>query len=339
MTTALRTLVKPQSMGVFDRATMFCERLITQCREFLNEYLRSNGLSSDDVCFFAVGSVGRFEALDASDLDLTPVVKSAEARIALQPHDAPIRRQLADKLGLKVSKGQDLTSLVDLPALTRPESIGGEQDDSNALTKRILILTEGRAVGGGFEPEIIRRQVLDAYAGAARTRGRHVLSLCNDVARYYRTLCIEYKAKVDVECKDWATRNAKLRHSRKFWYIATMLAITTLAKNYPDGEGAYVAELLDAFSKPPVQRFAEALGEEQKTVGGLVLECFADYLQIMSNPQTRQQLAEITYETRMNHEVFQRLKASSDKMHEAILGVIDELDANVRRKVLDWFLL
>jgi hypothetical protein len=131
--------------------------------------------------------------------------------------------------------------------LTAAESIGGDKDASSALTKRILILTEGKQAGGNLPLDEVRRAVMGAYAGADRSRGRHVLSLCNDIARYYRTLCIEYKAKVDDPDKDWCTRNVKLRHSRKFWYFSCLMTFVAVADSNPQGDDQYINGLLDYF--------------------------------------------------------------------------------------------
>jgi len=82
--------------------------------------------------------------------------------------------------------------------LMDPDTIVGDKDDSSALTKRMLILLEGTQIGGEYSIREIRKKILKAHADSERTRGRHVLSLCNDLARYFQTLCIECEAKADV---------------------------------------------------------------------------------------------------------------------------------------------
>lgn len=213
----LQTHVNSRAWAVLEKARLHCEKLLSDVRMVCDGFLTSRGVKLEDVCMVIVGSVGRQEALEASDVDLIPVLSSAEVLAAFLLRDKPLRQELRDKLGVKVSQGDDLTKCVSLEELTDPESIGGEKDGSSALTKRILILTEGKQAGGQLPLNEVRQAVMKAYAGAERSRGRHVLSLCNDVARYYRTLCIEYKAKADDPDKDWCTRNMKLRHSRKFW--------------------------------------------------------------------------------------------------------------------------
>jgi hypothetical protein len=218
----IQTHVNSRAWAVLEKARQHGDKVLGNVRAVCDDFLAAHTLTPEDACCVVVGSVGRQEALEASDIDLIPVLRSAAALAGFQPHDKALRQGIKEKLGIKVSQGDDLTRCVSLEELTEPESIGGEKDGSSPLTKRILILTEGKQAGGKLPLNDVRQAVMKAYAGADRSRGRHVLSLCNDIARYYRTLCIEYKAKVDDPDKDWCTRNVKLRHSRKFWYFSCL---------------------------------------------------------------------------------------------------------------------
>ncbi len=191
--------------------------------------------------------------------------------------------------------------------LIDPESIGGETDGSSALTKRILILTEGKQAGGKLPLNEVRQAVMKAYAGADRSRGRHVLSLCNDIARYYRTLCIEYKAKADDPDKDWCTRNMKLRHSRKFWYFSCLMAIVALAESNPQGDDLFIEGLIASFDKSPVQRLFNAVREEQRGTAGRITEPFAWFLEFMAVHAHREKLAQIAHDKRYRCDARQSL--------------------------------
>lgn len=226
----LKNYLDVRTFGTYRRAQDHCHRLCTDTQKCVEEYLEEHHLNEIDICLVAVGSVGRQEALGASDLDIIPVLGPKTATANFDKHDRALRERIFSKLGIKVSKGEDLTRFVDIATLTDPDTIGGNKDDSSALTQRILILLESTQVGGKYPIREVRKKILEAYAGSERTRGRHVLSLCNDLARYFRTLCIEYKAKVDVQSKDWCTRNLKLRHTRKIWYFSCMLSIVSLAQ-------------------------------------------------------------------------------------------------------------
>lgn len=306
----------------------------------MDDYVERNGLPRAKLCFIVIGSVGRREALSASDLDIIPVL--AEDIPSFAEHDARIRAALAKGLDTKVSRGEDLTKFILLEDLVRSETIGGDDDTSAALTKRILILSEGAQAGGGLALDSVRADLLAAYAGAERTSGRHVLSLCNDVARYYRTLCIEYKSKIDNEDKDWCTRNIKLRHSRKFWYFATMLSMVAPARGTAHADEVYRAALLKSFAKPPHLRLIDAVPEANRDALRPVLESYAWFLQFMGSPENRTSLSAVVHENRYQPEAgnpFPAMKYNSDLMQREMVGVLETIDRSSRHRVLDWFLL
>ena len=338
----IQTHVNSRAWATLEKARRYCDRLIGDVRSICDDFLTSRGLNPDDVCCVIVGSVGRQEALEASDIDLIPVLRSAELLVAFQSHDKPLRQEIKDKLKIKVSQGDDLTRCVSLNELTDPESIGGEKDGSSALTKRILLLTEGKQAGGKLPMNEVRQAVMRAYAGADRSRGRHVLSLCNDVARYYRTLCIEYKAKVDDPDKDWCSRNMKLRHSRKFWYFSCLMTIIALADSNPQGDDPYIEGLLSAFDKSPVQRLFDSVREEQRGNAGRITEPFAWFLEFMATQAHRDKLTQTAHDKRYEMTLdnpFPSVKFNSDRLHQEILVLIDSLSAHQRHRILSWFLL
>jgi len=336
----LRSIINNRAYCVYDRAWSHSERRLTECQEIVNRYLRDHALPAEKVCVIAVGSVGRREALEASDLDLIPIL--LESIAGFEEHDRAIREAIGEHLNVKVSKGEDLTRFQTVDELTHVESIGGDRDDSASLTKRTLILTEGAAAGGEYLLENVRRRVLDAYQKAERTRGRHVLSLCNDVARYYRTLCIEYKAKIDSEDKDWCTRNLKLRHSRKLWYFATMVALANAAQYVAETNDEHMKAMLDVLGQPPYLRLASALGRQASYAGRTVLESYAWFLEFMAVPDNREALAKVTHAQRYSvspENPFPAMKVNSDLMHREMIGVLDSVDRALRDRILDWFLL
>jgi hypothetical protein len=331
-----------RSWAVLEKARQYCEKLLGEVRAIADAFLAGKKLTPEEVCCVVVGSVGRQEALEASDIDLIPVLRSAATLAAFQPHDKALRQEIKDNLKIKVSQGDDLTRCVSVEELIDPESIGGEKDGSSPLTKRILILTEGKQAGGNLPLNDVRQAVMKAYAGADRSRGRHVLSLCNDIARYYRTLCIEYKAKVDDPDKDWCTRNMKLRHSRKFWYFSCLMTIVCLADSNPQGDEPYIDGLLSAFDKSPAQRLFNAVREEQRGNAGRITEPFAWFLEFMAVQVHREKLAQTAHDKRYEitlENPFPAVKFNSDRLHQEMLILIDSLPSHQRHRVLSWFLL
>lgn len=160
-----------RSKKTFDGASKFSGDLLDKSIQITNELLSDiDEVTIDDICFVAVGSVGRDEALPASDLDLIPVCTSDEVLDRYRPHDGFVRKSLGDKLEIKISAGSNLTKAISLDSLLDPDTIGGSKDNSRALTRRILVLTEGKRAGGQLPLRDIRAKLLDAYAGSERTR-------------------------------------------------------------------------------------------------------------------------------------------------------------------------
>lgn len=338
----VKGLMNARTYEVYSKAQRYCIGVLDQASQIIDDYLSQRGVNKDNICFVAVGSVGRFEALQASDLDFIPILKDKDTLKNFLEHDREIRNLLRSGLNLKISKGEDLTKCIDLDSLTSQEAIGGNKDSSTLLTKRILVLTEGRQIAGNLRLQEIRRKILSSYAGAERTRGRHVLSLCNDIARYYRTLCIEYKAKVDLYDKDWCTRNIKLRHSRKFWYFSLIISTISLAATHPEGEQVYFDGLLKAFEVPPYLRIFYALGEKHGVLLGKLLERYAWYLEFMSNSTHREALAKITHAERYNSNLgnpFPQMKLNSDMLANDMFQIINGLEGFMQQRIYEWFLL
>ncbi len=329
-------------VDVYNNANEFSDQLITRATEYINRFLSNNGINAQHICFVAVGSVGRKEALAASDLDLIPICDNAGVFQQYGKLDTSLRSQLKDHLRLKVSEGSHLTRLSMLDEIASDKCIGGMDDSSSCLTKRILILTEGVCVGGALDLKKIRSEILNAYQKYSITSGRYILTLCNDLARYYRTLCIEYIAKINVEEKDWCTRNVKLRFSRKLWYFSNMLTTAALACEKTQEQKDYNTKLIEYFSVPPYLRFFSMLSSKQIPLGRGILEAYANYLDFMSKAENREVLSVIKHSDRyclINGNPFPMLKANSDLLHNGFIQIIETMNFKTRQKILDWYFL
>jgi len=338
----LQKFVNDQAYNVFSSAFENCQKLQDKATEISNRVLDEHRIPREQVCLVAVGSLGRCEALDASDIDLIPVLADKNLLDGFKECDRSLRAAIGSELSVKVSKGEDLTQATCVSAFADASVIGGDEDSVSSLTKRILILTESVSVGGGFNICDVRGNILKGYSNMDRTRGRHVLSLVNDIARYFRTLCIEYKGKVDGDQKDWSTRNMKLRYSRKFWYFANLISISSIAEKHPRGQRAYEEELLKLFSLPPYERFLGEIGDSHSVEAGRILECFSVFLEFMACAERRNVLSKVPHDGRYAISMdnpFPALKYNSDLMHSYIVDMLNGMNVSMRRRIIDWFLL
>lgn len=333
----LTNLLPPRTLETLDQAHANSEQWLERARKVVDAFLEKNGVPRDKIVVVALGSVGRREALAASDLDLMPVM---DGNIMDEGLDKALRQTLRDELKIKVSQGEDLTQRTTTAELTNPEAIGTDDDSTSLLSRRIMVLTESAVAGGGLQLDDVRNRILSAY-GEERTSGRHVHSFCNDVARYYRTLCIEYKAKVDVHSKDWATRNVKLRHSRKVWYFSCILACAATGDRRDDKTKRVLAE----FAKPPVDRIVDAIESTSKDalpLAGQVLESYAWFLEFMADAKNRAALEQVVHKERYRPSMenpFPTLKFNSDLLHTRTTALLEALHPVLLQRVLAWFLL
>jgi len=333
--------IEARTLKTLEKASKYSLRIIEETAKSIDDYVVKNKLDSKKICFVAVGSIGRREALGASDLDIIPILLTPSYLNKFKYHDKRIRKHIANKHNIKVSAGDDLTKCISIDQLTNLKGIGGNEDNNSLLTKRILILTEGAQVYGGFTIDKVRNMILDSYSKNETTRGKHILTLCNDLARYYRTLCIEYKAKIDVTNKDWGSRNAKLRHSRKVWYFATLLSMIQSSKSHYYEISNFKRELLTLFNEPPLIRLFRSVEIQQYIIVGKLLNYYAWFLEYMSFKRNREKLTKVKYSNRyddINNDYY-KLKMNSDMVHRYICSIMNDLHPSQKQKLIDWFLL
>lgn len=269
---------------------------------------------------FALGSLGRYESSALSDLDLAVVYRRGD----VDPDEAA--RARAAVAAVLRALGHDVPdktfhAAVALDDLVR--DVGGRGDSNDHLTYRALLLTEGAWLANAADAAGIVDSIFGAYAGGAITRGRYLTSLSNDLHRYYRTICVDYRFKVESAGKHWAIRYFKLRHARKLWHLANLAVFCRGALLPDDARDGYLAEQLP---RPPLLRTADAL----RPLGGLPLcaglvEAYDAFLAALADPDVRRDLDLVVYEARESAPVFRRLRESAERFDAAATAVVGHL--------------
>jgi len=286
------------------------------------------------LAVFAVGSLGRFESSAASDLDFAVVHARAHATT---DEASAVRHALAEHLR---GRGHDVLDKtfrapVELGALLR--DIGGEGDTNLHLTYRALLLTEGVWLANAAAADEVTDAIFAAYAQGAISRGRFLSSLQNDLHRYYRTICVDYRFKVESAGKHWAIRYFKLRHARKLWHLAN-LALFCHAAQLPDEHRDL--HLATELPRPPLLRLAAVL----RAQGGLplcaaVVRAYDGYLAALADPEIRRGLDRVDYATRTQDPLFQRLVAGADRFDLAARAVAAHLWVHCNEHLVRYGLL
>ena len=202
------------------------------------------------------------------------------------------------------------------------EDVGGDKDTNVGLTYRALLLTEAAWLFNLAEGEALTGRILQIYQSGLSTRGRFLTSLSNDLHRYYRTLCVDYRYKIEQANKDWAIRNMKLRHSRKLWQLSNLcLQCAAAAQGTVDDHDGMLAEHI---RKPPLLKLVTAMRE----TGGLALcadvwELYDAFLHLIRQESVRTALSGVEYDQRDESEEFMRLQDNAKSFDRATQRVVE----------------
>ncbi|MCA9662717.1 MAG: hypothetical protein KC486_30540 [Myxococcales bacterium] len=288
----------------------------------------------EGVALFALGSLGRLEASEASDLDLAAIYRgdAATAAAADQRRSEAATRLRA--LGFEVAD-KTFARALDLDALVA--DVGGRQDTCDHLTYRALLLTEGAWVHAPAVARGILDAIFQAYTRGTIASGRFLSALGNDLHRYYRTICVDYRHKVEVAGKGWALRNLKLRHSRKTWHLANLVLFTWASEVDEDAREGLIAAHL---SEPPLARIAaglDALGAAP--LAGPLFVAYERFLAALADPEARASLDALDHEARTESALYRDLRGNADRLDDAAQAIALHLLENHQRYMIRFGLL
>jgi hypothetical protein len=241
----------------------------------------------EDAAVIMLGSWGRSELTSGSDDDLLILVDGAprdsvrptigEIVVGIEAGDA-FRAPGPEGTFGEVAFSHDLVN-----------NIGLDRDTNRNLTRRMLVLLESVALTNVDVHEHIRRAVLDGYLQDSIRDFRPPRFLLNDLIRYWRTIGVDFVAKVrDRDGQGWGLRNAKLRTSRKMLFASGLLAVLRCHEIRTE----HMLDFLDGqFAMTPADRIASAYLHYQDLAGGAaVLVAYDQFLQLLDDPDVRTEL-------------------------------------------------
>lgn len=308
---------------------------------------------SQDISVVIFGSLARGEWTKQSDLDWTLLI------------DGPVDSKHA-------SEANRLTRLVTENHFKQPgptalfgklaishnlvHEIGGQEDSNRNLTQRLLLLLESRAVERDDAHRRVIAGVLHRYlTNDPRTlTARHVplrvpRFLCNDVVRYWRTMCVDYANKYrDRTGEGWAIRHLKLRLSRKLIFAAGLILCFScdvqlhpeLKQKFRDlfstgeTEQAPVKELVEHLrqlsSKGPLDSLAELCDRFASiSTSKMLFDAYNDFLGILRDPARRAALGNVDPEAAETDVEFQAARSIGKLFHEGLVKLFFEDDTRL----------
>lgn len=281
-----------------------------------------------------VGSYGRLESSHISDLDFCIIyndgVSSKEKNMIKETIHSLFKKNFTKKISLFLEN-----SFSDIIT-----NIGGKDDSSINFTTRILILMESIPLIGNKLYYKLISKLCEIYLEEYIREGKYPLFLTNEIIRFWRTLCIDYRwKKMEME-KPWATRNIKLRFSRKLLCFATLILSIFLFKGIISQD-----EFQELVTYPSSIKMLHIYGliDKDKNFSGRsdLLECiekiimqYNDFLKNIYNSKVRENLEIVEFKKRDTNDNYVNLKEKAKEFHNNLVVLIEKIDKSIVKKYL-----
>lgn len=318
--------------------------LLNDLRQALEEF------DDPNYSIVVTGSLGRGEAGERSDVDWFLLVDGLS-----NPDHGPVRQKISERIR-RVGLEQPGRSGTFGDLVTSHELIhyiAGTRDSNENLTRRILLLSESKALTGDAVRERVIRNVLARYVihdpSVRRADTQTVpLFLVNDVVRYWRTVASDYASKMwERQHEGWAIRNVKLRFSRKLLFVWGLLA-SFAGELFADAsfddvfnEEERLLRLSDLIREQtetvPLDLLARvALEVDDDTTARQIFSSYDEFLRVLIDPLKREELKNLPFEQAHQDAIWGRLREASHQFREGIDALFFEKHTKLKRLIRDY---
>ena len=231
------------------------EQIIKQSKEFFKKRkeISPDSNKQTDIVFF--GSLARFEATAASDLDYLVVAYDLppEGQVNQMRNLIRTTDELCRQLNLNGPGATGMFGTV-IGASDLTEKIGLEQDTNLNQSRRLLLLQESISIYNEQLHNKLISCIIERYLNDYKMPKKGIPRfLLNDTIRYWRTIAVDYQAKRwNNNNLNWGLRYLKLIISRKIVFAGMMISLLLTkkaTKNY----------FLKQFRLPSLARLAQLL--------------------------------------------------------------------------------
>lgn len=328
------------------RARAGTEEIIDRLSAALSE------LHDANCSVVVTGSLGRAEATEGSDADWVLLVdgpSDAEHAILARKIETRVREVVPKEVGPTGTFG----SIVASHELVH--YIAGTRDSNENLTRRILLLSESRALTNPMVRERVIRNVLARYVLHDRSvpsrSGRKQLVphfLLNDVVRYWRTMASDYASKMwERGGKGWGIRNVKLRFSRKLLYVSGLLTAFAGELFAPpqlyrvQNDDQFYLMLADLIRSqtdvPPLELLARVVLETgDDEVANDIFSTYDRFLGELANPEARAKLEAVRFEDALNDPTYAGLRDVSQQFRGGITRLFFDVHPKLPKLIRDF---
>jgi hypothetical protein len=327
--TAIETL--EQRLGkrwnAIAEARVTTDALVSQLVEAVGD------LGDPNIAVVTTGSLGRGEATRDSDADWVLLVDGLS-----NPDHALLIREIGDRIRAILPKDVGPTGTFGDIVVSHQlvHYIAGTRDTNENLTRRILLLSESRALSNPIVRERVIRNVLARYvvhdrSVASRSSKRQTIPhfLLNDVVRYWRTIASDYASKMwERHRREWGIRNIKLRFSRKLLFIWGLLAafsgelFATESLRSVEKDDEYFVLLADLIREQtevtPLELLARVSLDVTPEIGDAIFSSYDEFLAALADPIARKRLESVKFEDAPNDPTYDALRQSSQRFREAV---------------------
>lgn len=289
---------------------------------------------SEDTSIVVSGSLAREEFTKGSDIDWTLLI---DGFVDHRHFDVTREiRPIVEKLSAK-PPGPEGTFSAMVFGHDLVHQIGGEDDTNSNTTRRVLLLLESCTIGRQDAHQRVVRNVLNRYLLEDRgfwsgSRYRVPRFLQNDLARYWRTMAVDFAFKLRARSgSGWAIRNMKLRMSRKLIYVSGLLAcfrchLDHMAKDWDviatdrDRQLKVVEYFEEVFQETPLEIIAGVLLRfELDDAARNILGSYNEFLGILADDGQRQCLEALAEDAAETNEVYRRARQLSHQFRDGLL--------------------
>jgi hypothetical protein len=292
------------------------------------------------------GSLGRGEATAGSDADWILLVDGPS-----DPRHAMIAREIGARIGQVVTKDVGRTGTFGgiVASHELVHYIAGTSDSNQNLTRRILLLSESRALINPLVRQRVIQNVLARYvvhdrSVQSRSGDRQSVPhfFLNDVVRYWRTMASDYASKMWERQRDgWGVRNIKLRFSRKLLFIWGMLAAFA-ADVFPSPElhevenddeyflalANHIGTLSDV---APMELLARVVLEcDDRQLADAIFTSYNQFLSVLADPASRDALETVPFERALDDPPYAGLRDASHAFREGVTRLFFDVHPQLR---------